>query len=109
MIGLLFGAINGTDFINNPWNTTFSPYTNLLGAGFYLIPLCFIAAALYVKTHNGVAVSVFIWVSGLLLASGSIFMDYPQMGFVFLVFTVMGMIGTFLAVYTGGGFEGLRR
>ena len=42
---------------------------------------------------------VFIWVSGILLASGSIFMDYPQMGFVFLVFTAMGMIGTVLAIY----------
>ena len=105
MMDFILGAINGSDFINNPWNITFSPYTNLLGAGFYLIPICFIAAALYVKTHNGVAVGTFIWVSGLLLASGSMFMNYPQMGYVFLLFTVAGMVGTFLAVYFNKKFH----
>jgi hypothetical protein len=98
-IGLVLGAINGTDFINHPWNTTFGPYTNLFSAGFYLIPLCFIAAALYLKTHNGIAVSCFIWGSGLLLVSASMFANYPEMALVFLIFTAAGLVGTFLGVY----------
>jgi len=102
---IILAAINGSDFINNPWNTTFGPYTDLLGAGFYLVPICFIAAALYVKTHNGVAVGTFLWVSGILLSSGSIFLNYPQMGFLFLIFTVVSMIGTFLAIYFNKKFH----
>ena len=92
-------AINGSDLINNPWNTTFLAYTNLLGAGAYIIPLVFIAIALYMKTHNAIAVSSFIWVSGLLLVSGSIFASHPEMAFVFLIFTAFGFVGTFLGIY----------
>jgi len=99
LLDLILGAVNGTDFINHPWNTTFSPYTDLFSAGFYLIPLCFIAAALYMKTHNAVAVSSFIWASGLLLVSGSLFMNYPEMALVFIIFTSLGFIGTILGIY----------
>ena len=92
-------AINGSEFVNNPWNLTFQAYTNLLGPGAFLIVLCFIAAALYMKTHNAIAVSCFIWVSGLLLVGGGLFTNYPEMAFVFLIFTAVGFVGTFLGVY----------
>ena len=92
-------AINGTDFINNPWNTTFSPFVDLLGMGFYLIPLSFIAVALYMKTRNPAGVSVFIFVSGLLLSGGSIFANYPEMAVVYTVFTAMGFVGLVLSIF----------
>lgn len=99
MINWLIMIINGTDFINHPWNTTFGAYTDLFSAGFYLIPISFIAIALYVKTHNPVLVSSFIWASGLLLAGGSIFTGYPEMAFVFFIFTVMGIAGVIISLY----------
>jgi hypothetical protein len=99
LLNFVLNVVNGSDFINNPWNVTFSPYTDLLTAGFYLIPLCFIAAALYMKTRNGIAVTTFILGSGLLLVSGSIFLNYPEMARVFLVFAAAGMVGTFIAVF----------
>jgi len=95
----LLGAINGTDFIDNPWNTTFKVFTDLLGAGFYLVPLSFIAVALYVKTRNPTTVSAFIWASGILMASGSIFMDYPEMAIAYSIFTAFGIVGVILSVF----------
>jgi len=92
-------AINGSDLINHPWNTTFLAYTNLLGPGVYLIVLCFIAAALYMKTKNAIAVTSFIWVSGLLLGSGGLFFTYPEMAIVFYIFAAFGFVGTFLGIY----------
>ena len=92
-------AINGTDFINSPWATTFSPFTNLLGAGFYLIPLSFIAVALYIKTRNPVLVSGYMIASGLLLAGGNIFLGAPEMMYVYIIFSVLGLVGLILSIF----------
>ena len=51
-------------------------------------------------------VSVFIWVSGMILVSGSIFAEWPEAAYVFLIFTAMGMIGTFIGVYMNRKFYG---
>lgn len=92
-------AINGTDLINNPFNTTVSAFVNLLGNGFYLIPLTFIAAALYMKTRNFVMVSAFILASSILLVSGSIFANYPEMAGVYAIFIAFGIAGVVLGLY----------
>ena len=94
-----FLVINGSDFINNPWNITVKAFTDLFGSGFYLIPISFIAVALYLKTRNPVTVSAFLLGSGILLSSGSIFMDYPEMGFVYTIFTILGLVGLILSIY----------
>ena len=99
MLSFVLGALNGTDWINHPWNTTFKVFTDLLGMGFYLVPLSFIAVALYVKTRNPVVVSAFIWASGILLASGGIFAGYPEMALVYGVFTALGVVGVILSVF----------
>ena len=98
--------LNGSELIDQPWDTIFSPFTDLLGSGFYLIPIAIIGAALYVKTRNAIMVSVFIWVSGMILVSGSIFAEWPEAAYVFLIFTAMGMIGTFIGVYMNRKFYG---
>jgi len=91
--------INGSELIDNPWETIFSPFTDLFGAGFYLIPLTFIAIALYVKTRDLVVVSAFMLASGTLFASASIFADYPEMAFVYLIFTAIGLIGMIVGIF----------
>jgi len=91
--------INGTDFVSNPWITTFSPFTDLLGNGFFLIPVSFIGLALYIKTRNPVLVSAYLIAAGLLLSSGSMFVDYPEMAIVYTVFTVLSLIGLVLSLY----------
>ena len=91
--------INGTDFLNNPWNTTFAAYTDLLGSAFWLIPVSFIAVALYIKTRNPVVATSFMTASGILLSSGNIFMGQPQMVFVYTVFTVISFSGMIGSIY----------
>lgn len=92
-------AVNGTDFVSSPWDTIFDAFTDLLGSGFYVIPLSFVAVALYVKTRNATMVSMFILASGIMLSSGNIFMGYPEVEFVYIVFTVIGIVGTVLSLY----------
>jgi len=104
---MLFGIINGTDFVNNPWNITFSVYTNLLGASFYLVPIVFISAALYVHTRKAIAATSFILVTCLIFAGSNLFLNNPEMAFVFLIFASFGFVGTFLSIFfnkkiTGG-------
>ena len=85
--------INGSEFISNPWTTIFSPWVDLLGTGFYLIPLTFISMALYMKTRDTASVSMFMLGSGALLSSGSIFTGYSEMALAYLIFTGIGIVG----------------
>jgi len=90
---------NASDLINNPWNTTFSPYTGLIGNAFWLFPVSFIGIALYIKTRNPVLVSAYMLASGVLLASGNIFLGTPEMVLVYILFAVIGLIGVFLSIF----------
>jgi len=91
--------INGSELIDNPFTTIFSSFTDLLGTGFYLIPLSFICVALYVKTRNAVTVSAFMIGSGLLLSGGTMFSAYPEMALVYLLFTGLGFVGLIVGIF----------
>lgn len=91
--------VNGSTLINNPWTTIFSPFTDLLGTGFYILPITFIALALYVKTRNPVLVSSFVIASGLLLSGGSIFADYPEIVPVYAILVALGFVGLIMGLF----------
>ena len=91
--------VNGSELLDNPFNTIFSPFTELLGNGFFLIPVTIIAAALYVKTRSPVAVSAFLMGSGLLLSGGSLFSGYPEMIDVYALITVIGIVGLIASLF----------
>jgi len=91
--------INGSELIDKPWDTIFSPFTKLLGAGFFLILTTIIAAALYVKTHNPVTVSCFLIASGIFLSTGSLFGSYPEMITVYALFTTIGIMGLIVSLF----------
>lgn len=96
---MIFGAINGTDFINNPWNTTFKCFTDLfdqtLGNGmvFFLIPLIALTIGIQIKTRNIMITSLFMISSGALLASGSLFTNAGHMAIIFTIFAAIGFVG----------------
>lgn len=90
---------NGSEFIDSPFNTTFAPFTDLFGTGFWLIPLSFITTALYVKTRNPVGVSAFMIASGLILSSGNMFMNHPEMSYIYMIFAGLGMVGVILSIF----------
>jgi len=90
---------NASDIVTNPWNTTFSPYTDLIGNAFWLFPVSFIGIALYIKTRNPVLVSGYMLASGVFLASGNIFLGTPEMVLVYVLFAVIGLIGVILNIF----------
>ena len=92
-------ALNGTELIEAPWDTILSPFINLLGSGFYLIPITFIALALYVKTHDTMLASSWLLASGVLLSSGAIFTGYLEMSQVYLLVTAMGVTGIIVNIF----------
>ena len=92
-------AINGSELIDNPWDTIFSTFTDQLGNSFWLVPVSFIAVALYIKTRNPVLVSAYMIASGLLLASGNIFLGSPEMMYVYIIFSVLGLVGLILGIF----------
>lgn len=92
-------AVNGSELIDDPFNTIFSPFTDLLGPGFFLLMLIFICVALYVKTHDLSTVSAFMLASGVLLASGGIFTGYSELAFAMTVFALLGIIGLIASTF----------
>jgi len=91
--------INGSELVDKPWDTIFSPFTDLLGGGFFLIPVTIIATALYVKTRNPVTVSGFLIASGVFLSAGSLFSSYPEMIVVYALFTTIGIMGLIVSLF----------
>jgi len=95
--------INGSDLITQPWNTTFSPYIAMFGQGWLIIPVSFIAAALFMKTRDSALLSMFMILSGALLAStGVLFSGFTPAIFVYVIFTVLGISVMIYNVFFGG-------
>jgi hydrogenase/urease accessory protein HupE len=96
--------INGSDLINQPWNTTFSPYIHLFGQGWLLIPISFIGAALFMKTRDPIMLSVYMIITGVLCSAYSftMFDAFPVAIVPYLLFTVIGIAVLFHGVFYGG-------
>lgn len=92
-------ALNGSELINEPIRTIFSPFTNLFGSGFWLIPLSFIALALYMKTRNLTVVGMYMIAVGVLWGAGNIFVEYNEMAYVYLLFTVLGFVSLIIGLF----------
>ena len=98
-------ALNGTDFINDPFNTSFSPFTDFFenmgmnGMLFFLFPLMILVLAIYVKTEDPVVASMSMIVSGLLLGSGGMFIGSGDVALVFYIFAALGIAAVLLSVF----------
>lgn len=91
-------AVNGTELINNPWDTIFSPFTNLFGESFWLFPLTFISVALFIKTRDPTITGLFMTASGALFGT-MMFSNYPEMASVYILFAVIGAVSSLLGVF----------
>ena len=96
--------INGSDLVNQPWNTTFSPYIALFGQGWILIPVSFISAGLFMKTRDPIVLSVFMIISGILLSgvTYSMFDAFPAAIIPYVLFVVIGIAVLLYGVFYGG-------
>jgi len=98
-------VFNGTELVDNPWNTTFSPFTDLFsriaGAGFlfWLIPISFIGVALWVKTRELGMVSMYLIGTGAFFTSAGIFIGAMDMAMVFTVVAAIGIGGLFISIF----------
>jgi len=97
-------AFNGSDLVTEPFNTTFSPYTDLFdymldgtGAMFFLVPLIFISIALFVKTRDITVVGMFMLVSGGLASGTTLFVGALDASLVFTVFAAIGITALFVS------------
>ena len=90
--------LNGSNLTNNPIETIFSPYTDLMGSMFWLIPIGIIAAALYVRTRNITVVGAWLLGAGMLMSTGNIFTDNPGSLDFYLFVVVIGIVSIIIGI-----------
>jgi len=84
-------AINGSDFINRPWNTTFSPYTDkfeqIFGNGnvFWLFPIIALTIAVWYKTRDPTVAGMFLMSTSGILSFSTFLAGIPELGMLFTV------------------------
>jgi len=95
--------INGSDLITQPWNTTWSPFTNLpWGFAFFIIPIAFIGAALFVKTRDPTLLSVYFIITGAMLTFGGVWAGAMEAALLFVVIVLISIASLIYNVFYGG-------
>ena len=95
-------VFNGTDLVNQPFNTTFSVYTHLFGMAFFIIPVAFIGAALFLKTRDIVLVSIYFIMMSALLMVGSAYFGQDQASLFFGLIAAIGIGVLLYGIFYGG-------
>ena len=98
---LLTTALNGTTLINDPWTTIWSPFVDLLGGGFFLIPVSFIGAALFIKTRDPAIIGIYMIGTGALLSAGGLFTGFGEGITAYIIFTALGIGALIYSVLMG--------
>lgn len=91
-------ALNGSELIEQPWDTIWGPFISIFGTAFWLIPIGIVGAALFMKTREITVTSVWLLVSCLLVGA-TVFNEQPEIGFLYFVFVVIGLIGTIVSLF----------
>lgn len=85
---------NWTNWTANPFMETLSPFTGLLGYGFFLIPISVIGAALWQQKKDLTAVTLYFTASFTILSAGtgavSIWGDYLEILPLYIVLAAIG-------------------
>lgn len=104
MMGSASAIINGTNFTDQPWNTTFKAFTDLFGDVFYLIPLAFIGGGIFVLTRDPALTSAYFMMVGILLTFYvGIFNNAPGAIMLFGGITIVSFAAFVLSVFYGTG------
>lgn len=78
---------NGTDFINSPIMTCLKVFTDLLGNGFFIIPIAVIGGALYRQKKDPAMIAMYFISSFALLGGGALAGGNAELGKIFLLLT----------------------
>jgi len=90
--------VNGSELINDPFDTVMGTFTDIMGGGFYLIPIAVIAVALYVYSRNITVSAVWLMASSVLVGT-AMFSDYPAISFVYYLFTLFGFMIAVVSIF----------
>ena len=90
--------LNTSNLTSDPFGTIFSPFIDLLGDAFWLIPIGIIAAALYVRTKNISVVGAWLLGAGMFMSSANIFAGYPGVLDFYLFVAVIGVVSIIVGV-----------
>ena len=101
LLSLLFGAFNSTELLDDPITYLLTVFIDLLGDGFFLIPVSVIAGASFIQKKDPVLTSMFMITSGALLGGGSLFTGYADMALLYTVFAGIGIGSLILSLYFG--------
>ena len=91
-------SVNGSRFVDKPWDTMWSPFIDVFGAGFWLIVIGIVAAALYMKTREITVPSVWL-IASCSLVGTAVFSEHPEVGFLYYIFAGIGLVGTIVSKY----------
>ena len=92
-------AFNASELLSDPIAYSLTVFIDLLGTGFYLIPVSVIAGALFLQKRDPAIVSLYMITSGALLGTGSIFAGYGQMAMFYIFFAAVGIGSLFMSLY----------
>jgi len=95
-------AINGSDLINQFYNTTFSSFIRVLGQGWIIVPFSFIGAALFVKTRDTALLSIYLIMIGAFIGAGSAWAGFLGAAVLFFVMAAIGIAALIYNVFYGG-------
>ena len=94
--------INGSDLLNQPYNTTFFTYIRALGQGWIIILFAFIGGALFVKTHDTALVSIYMIMIGAFIGVGSMWTGFMGAALLFFIMAALGIAALMYNVFYGG-------
>jgi len=95
-------AINGSDLINQPYNTTFMPYIRILGQGWIILPFAFIGGALFIKTRDTAIISIYLITVGAFIGAGSAWAGFTGAALLFFIMASLGVAVLMYNVFYGG-------
>ena len=95
-------VFNASDLITQPFNTTFSAYTNLFGMSFFLIPVAFIGAALFLKTKDIALTSIYFIIMSAFLLVGAAYYNALGAALLFFIVALFGIAALLYGVFYGG-------
>ena len=95
-------VFNASHLITQPFNTTFSAYTNLFGMAFFLIPVAFIGAALFIKTKDITLTSIYFIMMSAFLLMGAAYYNALGAAMIFGIVAIFGIATLLYNVFYGG-------
>jgi hypothetical protein len=95
-------AFNSSRLLSEPITYLLSVFIDLLGTGFYLIPVSVIAGALFLqKNMDPVVPSMFMITTGALLGGGSIYAGMGDAAVMYIIFCGIGIATLPVSIYFG--------